>query len=188
MHKKIIFLFFLVMACGFCFSQKKLSFKSQNYIGLLEGEDGSSFQLQTVNGFQYAGWFTGIGTGLDYYRYRSIPVFLSLNKSFGNKTRNFFLLLDGGLNYAWVKKQEPSRWNQSIEQDFKPGLFWASGLGYKIGLKNKDAILINLSYSYKHIKETKLTPVFCINPPCVPLTERYDYKLNRVSIKLGWEL
>ena len=168
-------------------AQQKFTFKSLNYLGLLEGETGSSFQLQTINGVQRAGWFAGIGTGLDYYRYRSIPLFFSLNKRIGNQNRAFFISMDEGLNFAWYKRERT--WSDDFTSSkFSPSLYWAPGIGYSIGLRNnKDAILIGVGYSYKHLKEKVERPDFCIDPPCSPVIEYYNYRLNRLSMRVGWE-
>ena len=73
-------------------AQKKAIFSSQNYVGLLEGEQKSKLQLQTMNGIKYRTWFIGLGTGIDWYYLRSIPIFLSLNRDFlQKKNRNFFM-------------------------------------------------------------------------------------------------
>src|SRR5690349_5998233 len=68
-------------------AQLKLRYHAQNYIGLLEGEDKAAFQLQTIHGVQVKSWYAGAGVGLDYYMYRSIPVFFSVNKdiTLGNR-------------------------------------------------------------------------------------------------------
>ncbi len=59
-------------------------FHSINNIGLLEGQTGSAFQLQSINGMQYKSWYAGIGLGLDFYRYRTIPLFIDFRKEFGS--------------------------------------------------------------------------------------------------------
>lgn len=181
-----VFLFFLLVGSA-AFAQEKYTFSSQNNIGLLEGSSGSAFQLQTINGIRSGQWFAGIGTGLDYYHLRSIPVFLSVNRYLTPKNRSPFLSLDGGLNYAWAKR-ERSRENDIISSRFYPSLYWSGGLGYKTGLKNKqDALLVSLGYSYKEINEKQEKTVFCINPPCPPQVETYHFGLKRVSIRIGWQ-
>ena len=85
----------LLFGCLHSSAQKpKYTFQSNMQFGLLEGQRGSAFQLQTVNGLQFNTWFAGLGAGLDYYHTRSIPLFLNLRKSFfsGEKTPFIFLL------------------------------------------------------------------------------------------------
>ena len=185
MKQCIAVIIFLTVGIGL-HAQEKWQFHSQNYVGLLEGEAGSAFQFNTVNGMQRGTWFAGLGTGLDWYMYRSVPLFLSINKDWKPSNRTFYFSLDGGTNFAWIKNQNSS--NDLFSNEFSPGFFWGAGIGYKAGFRNKkDAVLINLGYSYKQLKEEKIKPTYCINPPCPTYSEFYDYKTNRVSIKLGWQ-
>lgn len=73
-------------------AQKKTNFSSQNYVGLLEGEHGSSLQLQTINGARFSSWFVGLGAGIDWYYRRSIPIFTSVNKEFLKKRKKFLFV------------------------------------------------------------------------------------------------
>lgn len=170
-------------------AQGSLRFQSQNYIGLLEGDNGSAFQFNTINGVQKGTWFAGLGTGFDWYLYRSVPLFLSVNKDWKPSNRTFFFSLDGGINFPWVDdERERTPWNDFITDEFKPGFFWGAGIGYKAGLKNKkDALILNLGYSFKQLKEEQTVPRPCINPPCPTTTDYYNYKTNRVSVRLGWQ-
>lgn len=169
-------------------AQMKTDFRSRNYAGLLEGEIGTSWQLLSINGLQKGSWFAGLGTGLDYYRFRSVPLFLSVNKSIKPSGNGLYFLTEAGINFAWVNKEARSRSNDIISDKFSPSLYWNGGIGYKTLLRNKEnAILINLGYSYKQLKEVKEIPIFCINPPCPPGIEEYNYHLKRVSVRLGWE-
>ena len=187
--KKLLFILIVLMISKLhtAIAQCNCKFSSQQYVGLLEGEKGSAFQLQTVNGLKYKTWFTGIGVGLDYYTYRSVPLFLSINKEFLLGRNSIYALLDGGYNFPWYKREE-GRGNNFISSDFSGGFYWSGGVGYKIAVnKNRDAVLLNLGYSFKHMQEMQEMPVFCINPPCDSMFEKYDYKLNRLSLKLGYQ-
>ncbi|HVY74956.1 MAG TPA: hypothetical protein VG890_09015, partial [Puia sp.] len=99
-EKLFIILVLILATRGTTFAQnpsssKAWQFHSINQVGLLEGESGSSWQLQTVNGMSYKSWFAGIGVGLDYYRLRGIPLFLDLRKTFGHSRNKPFVYADG---------------------------------------------------------------------------------------------
>ena len=176
----IIFLFFLTAVSN---AQVKPKFSSQNYAGITEGESGTSFLLQTVNGFRYKTWFAGLGTGLDYYYQRSVPVFLSVNKFFNNAKVPLYFSGDVGVNYSWAR----DGWYFETAGDYHPGLYWAGGLGYKFGFKkNTNAVLLNLGYNYKRLTQTYERTVMCLVPPCDTYTEKYDYRLKRLAVKVGW--
>src|SRR5437867_1162155 len=173
-------------------AQSKITFSAQNYVGLLEGEQGSKFQLQTINGMRNRTWFVGLGTGIDWYYRRSIPAFLSVNKDFFRRgNRNFFIATDAGINFPWRDDKNYNVWGYVVEKSI-PGFFGEAGLGYKVGIgKTNDAVLIQLAYSYKHIRE-KVKNIYyypgimIVSPQPEVVTNRFDYYLRRLSLKLGW--
>lgn len=183
---RVAFVLILLFTCTI--GQSQLKFHSQNYIGVLEGGAApSAFQLQSINGLQSGTWFGGVGTGIDYYFVRTVPLFLSFTEYFTAKDRSFYVTLDGGFNFVWDKTTGNLYNGFRSDGDFKPALYFGASAGYKIGLKNKrDAILLNIGYSAKHLKEKIRTNSFCNNPPCTELYEKYDYELNRLSLKIGW--
>jgi hypothetical protein len=173
-------------------AQSKMTFSSQNYVGLLEGESGSKFQLQSINGFKYKTWFAGLGTGIDWYFRRSVPLFVSLNKDFLKRgNRNFYVSTSTGINFPWEDDANYNEWGYNVEES-NPGLYCEGGFGYKIGIgKRKDALLIQLGYSYKHVSEkakNRIVYYYSILPGPQPseYTNEFDYHLRRVSLKLGW--
>jgi len=140
--------------------------------------------LQTINGLHYKTWFAGIGTGLDYYYERSVPLFVSFNKFLSSDRRSFYFNYDVGINFPWTKKDV---YYFQYRGEFFPSLYWAGGFGYKLGFKNKrEGILLNLGYSYKHLVQKSETVSPCFNPPCPIYKEKYDYRLRRLSLKVGW--
>ncbi|MBK5272914.1 MAG: hypothetical protein JJE22_18085 [Bacteroidia bacterium] len=186
--KLFIAIIFIIITTPMLSAQAKADFRSRNFIGLLEGEAGSSWQLQTINGFRRGSWFAGLGTGLDFYRYRTVPLFLSINKDVDSGSNSFYLTGDVGINFSWVSKQARSRVNDYISDKFTPSLYWNAGFGYRIMMfKKGDALLINLAYSYKHLKETKQSAIVCVTTPCPDGIEEYNYHFKRLSIGLGWE-
>src|SRR5450432_2856838 len=110
MKRPIIICIILFMAAELLAQQKTVpdrwQFHSVNSVGLLEGQTGSSFQLQTINGAQYRSWFAGIGLGLDFYRYRTIPLFLDIRRQFGRSTNKLIVYADMGINFFWLTDNE----------------------------------------------------------------------------------
>ena len=193
MKHLILAAIFSIIVCG-VLAQKDSSrsrlqkiFSSQIVAGITEGSNGTSFQLQTINGFRKGTWFAGLGTGLDYYLYRSVPVFLSGTKYLSKGNHSFFVQGDGGVNFAWVNP-DLNQWNNVIKDEFKSGLYWNSSLGFSTGMgSSRNALRFSLGYSYKHLKEIKEVAVFCINPPCPAQVENYSYHLRRLSLRIGWQ-
>src|ERR1700693_3532063 len=101
----------LTMIVGITSAQQNNSvrlwqYHSINSVGLLEGETGSAFQLQTINGVNYKSWFAGAGLGLDFYRLRTIPLFADFRKEFGKSSNKIFVYSDVGINFSWVTDQQ----------------------------------------------------------------------------------
>ncbi|MEJ0080289.1 MAG: hypothetical protein WDM78_04865 [Puia sp.] len=190
-----VLLTILVLLCTCGSAQQKIPANSWHFqsianVGLLEGQTGSAFQLQTINGARYKSWFTGIGLGLDFYRFRTIPLFLDIRKEFGSGSNKFFIYADGGISFAWVTDMEKT--DYWPDEQFHSGFYNDLGLGYKTSIGKKSALLISLGYSYKKVNETYAS-YNTYNPGLIysepgPLNskEQINYSLNRLSIKLGW--
>lgn len=188
MKRIIIVVFSICMTSGISAQQKKicsLQFHSIINFGLLEGQTGSAFQIQTINGVQHNSWFMGIGLGLDYYRYRTIPLFMDVRKEFGSSVNKFFAYADGGVNFCWLTDNEKTMY--LTDNHYTPGFYTDLGLGYKILVGKNNHLILGLGYSLKKLKETYSTYNY-FNPPDYPLDkEHIDYNLNRLTMKIGWE-
>jgi hypothetical protein len=189
MKSIFIIVFSICLAGGVSAQQKKAvcswQFHSINNVGLLEGETGSAFQIQSVNGIHSRSWFIGIGLGLDFYRYRTIPLFMDFRKEFGNTVNKFFAYADGGVNFGWLTDNEKTLY--LTDDHFSPGFYTDLGFGYKILLGRNNHLLLGLGYTLKKLKET-YSSIDYYNPPDYPLSkEHIDYSLNRLSLKIGWE-
>lgn len=164
------------------------SFSSINQLGMLEGGTGTAFQFQTVNGLRYNKFFAGIGIGYDRYRLRSVPVFLDLRMDFFRRANTPFVYGDIGWNEPWPEDRDKSEW---LESDFKGGVYYDAGLGYRWGFGKKHGVVFSGGFSFKHLREDRTVRTWCDFPPfCTSSTstERYDFKLRRFSIKAGIQL
>jgi hypothetical protein len=160
-----------------------LKFHSINSIGLLEGGTGNALLLQTVNGVQYKSWFAGLGTGIDYYRFRGLPVFLDIRKYFGTAQNQFFVYGDLGMHAHWLTAQQK---NTSFTTDWnvKNGWYTDAGLGYAVKLGSRQALLLSAGYSFKTMKgtQTDYTPITYDGPPAVT---QLNFNMNRLAVKAG---
>jgi hypothetical protein len=182
-----------LLCLAFCFclfsiqaqDGKRLKFHSLNNLGLVNGENATSAALQTVNGFSRKGFFAGIGVGLDYYQYRSVPLFADLRYEFGKKKTRPFIYADGGVNFEWVQNEfryEATIWNPG-SNDFKHGVYMDMGIGINAGTKNGNAVVLSLGYSRKTMKETNTYQDW---RTLVMVTDVNTYRFNRLILKLGF--
>lgn len=153
--------------------------------GLLEGTAGPSWNLQTINGVNYKSWFAGIGVGLDYYNLRTIPLFVDFRKELLRKSKTPFLYADGGIHFDWLTTGQKPGWGSS---EYNRGFYYDAGAGYKFGFGNRrDALLVSAGYTMKTIREERVFIQQCVQPPCNPSKEYYNYTFSRLSFKVGWQ-
>jgi hypothetical protein len=177
----------MVMATNVTVAQKKLTFRSQNFVGILGGENEGALQLTTINGFQRKLWFAGVGTGLDFYYQRTIPLFASFSRYFSSRPNSFYVSADGGTNFLWDKSTGNMFNGGTNNGKFRPSLYYGAYAGYKFGVvKNKGSLMFNIGYSGKQIREEVSIPVPCVNPPCPETDQHLKYDLKRISVRMGW--
>ena len=160
------------MACalsvGVGFGQSRVQFRSTEWVGLSSGQVGSAGQVQTVNGVAKGPWFVGVGAGLDYYRFRSVPLFLSVTRDLAIGKRDWlFLYLDGGTNVPWYTRNITPEDNITSSA-FHGGEYWSGGFGYlwKLGDHSSKAVLFSAGYTVKKLREDETQTFDC--PPGVP--------------------
>ncbi|HTL09303.1 MAG TPA: hypothetical protein VL307_13630 [Chitinophagaceae bacterium] len=160
------------------------AFHSINAIGLLQGQAGGAVQVQSINGVLYKGWFAGLGAGVDYYRFRTVPVFASLRKYFNHHNNRFFAYGDAGLQFNWLTDTEKSTTFFIADGALHKGFYSDAGLGYALGSGKSASFFISAGYSYKRVSYSRqdFTP-FSYDGPAGSVVDRYS--LGRISIKAG---
>ncbi|MEP7253033.1 MAG: hypothetical protein ABI683_11660, partial [Ginsengibacter sp.] len=138
--KKVVLL--IVAGCALHFAaiaQKKSSgkiagFSSALRVGLLNGEaDKAGAEIQFISGIHYKTWFTGIGAGIDYYsNFKSIPVFISVEKDLNKKMNTPFV--NASLGYNAPLRNKNYKNTQWIHYKFEGGLYYELSAGYKFVL------------------------------------------------------
>jgi hypothetical protein len=177
------------LTCSYLSAQRnthahRWKFNSINEVGLLQGESHAAASLLSVNGFRYGNFFGGVGTGIDYYRYRSIPLFGECRQYFGKSPNQFYIYGNAGINYVW---EERTTSLYGGKETYHPGFFGGAGIGYKAGLKNGMGIVLSAGYTYKKIIDVQQEISLCpFMGPCTLSPETYRYNLNRLIFQLGW--
>jgi hypothetical protein len=199
MRQRLVLILGFALCELFC-SAQAWKYRSDNYAGLSAGQWGNYGLLQTVHGVYNGPWFIGAGAGLDNYRFRSVPLFLSVTRDLpvpAIKRGGLFVNLDGGTNLPWYKRTvEP--YAGFTESKCHAGAWWSAGVGYKWKLSpaagSRKALLLSVNYSEKRLKETE-TGVqglcYALNCSVIgnPNQQTYIYAyLNRVFLfKLGFQ-
>ena len=143
--------------------------------------------MQAINGVGYKSWFGGIGTGIDWGGTRSIPLFLSVNKFLNTSKLPLYFSGDLGTSFVWRNDNNRQYIRDPGNSDYEGALYWATGLGWRFGMKkNNNAVLLNVGYNNKRIIHTLETVNPCLIPPCPVDKTTYDYRLRRLSLRVGW--
>jgi hypothetical protein len=145
--------------------------------------------MQSINGFQKGNLFAGVGLGLDYYLYRTVPLFADFRYEFGKTKNKFFAYADGGVNLEWVEETYSDGpifiWEGSnISGEFHNGAYTDLGLGYRVGTKKGGGLVLSLGHSYKSLKKTFSYPDWRTQET---ITDIYHYNFNRIILKVGWK-
>lgn len=189
--KKLFFL--LLFAPAFAHAQvqhkktNKWGWRTNASTGIIAGAKGTEALFQLSGGITYDRYFFGVGAGLDRYELRSIPLFADLRIDF-LKTRAAFVYLNVG--YTLPGDYDNSEEFYKTSDDMNGGLYFDSGLGYRIPLGGTHNLLFSAGYSQKRMSHEKVFTYPCGTEPCYnsPMnTYVYDYKFGRVIVKLAWE-
>lgn len=153
--------------------------------GYSAGESGVFPLYQVVSGVHYKSWKLGMGGAFDVYKYKSFPVFISAETSFGKKQGGFGYV-NGGYNIPAKANNEP--WNNFKTTDrFVGGFYIDAGVGIRFKLGQRNNLLFSSGYSYKRIKNIIGYTYPCLTTPCNEDVYQYQYGLGRIVTKVGWE-
>ena len=192
MKMKYFSLILLMTVALVSFGQKKnaaYKFHSINNISLVNGDNEVSAGLQSINGFQKGNMFAGVGLGLDYYIYRTVPLFADFRYEFGKTKNKFFAYADGGINFDWVEEDYNDGpifiWDGSRNTtEFHDGAYTDIGLGYTVGSKKGGGLVLSLGHSYKSLKKTVSYMDWRTQET---ISDIYHYNFNRIVLKVGWK-
>lgn len=191
----LLLLSFCLMMCHQSFSQKSAAgnkcdcgFGALAQAGtFVAGEALPGGNFQSVVGFRYKEWFGGVGAGIDFYRYRSIPVFVDIRRTIFRKPTAPFVYADIGVNYPWLRNFEKEDYYKP--QDFRTGYYFDIGAGYRFHLAKHHHILFSAGYTEKRTREDRAIADYgCGALPCPDKIDRFSYTMKRIIIRVGWAL
>ena len=163
-------------------SALRVKFASIHQLGFVVGASAAEPIIQSVNGIQVGTWFAGIGVGLDYYKERSVPLFLDVRRNIFAKPQTPFVYAAGGKHIAW-RSSPPKEW---ISSGLEGGWYYDLGAGYKSSISKKQQMVVSVGYSVKYMSEDVNTmPWISAFPPPPGAKQKREYTLSRISFKIG---
>ena len=171
-------IFFSVQA-----QNEKVKYQSINLGGITVGESEVNAVFQTINGINFSQWFLGIGIGVDYYQYKTLPLFFDARRFFGRRHKEF---LYGNFGYNLPLNNKPGNEISYYDSyDFKGGIYTDFGLGIKIKFIKSTSLVFSLGHSYKKL-QSKIGTLICpFLGPCYIDYKNYEFGYGRLILKTG---
>ncbi len=191
-----IYVTVILLLCVFA-AQSQTGNANRLYIipqaGLLNGDQYVSGQVTLVGGIERNGWGFGIGSGVDYYKVRTVPVFIDLRRSFTINKWPLFAYANVGWNIAAplsTQLRTSGGWWYQADNKYNSGWLGEAGFGYSFLNKQKKDFQLGLGFSTKTLEETYTETVYRDFPPYGSTQEqrRLNYTFNRVILKIGYRL
>lgn len=160
-----------------------LRFSSTTSVGIVTGESESALIIETINGIKFSKWFAGVGAGLDYYQYNSLPIFVNGRRYFDKSNRAFVY---GNAGFSIPLKNVPKpELGFFTDYYFSGGIYAGGGVAYSLPLKNRTSMTFSIGYSYKELEMHSNVKICGIIPPCREEQSRYDLNYGMIVIKMG---
>jgi hypothetical protein len=153
-------------------------------VSLLNGSKGMSASVQATAGFRLKPLYLGLGTGIDYYRFRTVPLYVALRKDIGRSPA--FLYSDIGYHFDWLTDANKNRNQFNSTGTYEGGLYYDIGIGARLDQKSQNGFILSAGYSAKHMKQEVQQYICGVVGPCSVYNETYRYNLGRIMIKAGW--
>jgi hypothetical protein len=175
------------LSCGISFyavgQVQSRDFRSFNTVQQLYGQSTVSVAAHSVNGCQFNRFFAGVGTGVDFYYFNTVPLFAEFRYSLSPTGKTLQVYANAGTHIPFGNH------NRRVSQkpgNFSPGILLGAGIDYLVPVKS-NAFIAGIGYSKKQVAQEVENNVW--DPATsrinnIPIKDRYD--LNRLYIKIGW--
>jgi hypothetical protein len=194
MSKRILLLIFCLNLLPFyIFAQQKWKPGFVAEAGFLAGSYEPSADLRAQFFINKNGWQLGAGSGLDYYRFRSVPVYAQGRKYFGTKKSKPFVLASAGANIPALTDLEKSNasgsimWWNNPPSSYSAGFYAEAGGGYAFLNTKGRGISLSLSYVMKSMTESYTTSYWLGFAESRVSEEKIVYYMNRLAFRVGYK-
>ncbi len=191
MKKLALLLSCCLFFASFSFAQK-MDFYLAPEIGILSSKTEVSKTIGLTAGGSRKQWIYGIGASLDYYKFRSLPLYAEVKRMFGNNLNTPFVYMRAGQNVELVldrQHQHPQYSNSGVlisDCDFSNGLFYEAGAGMAFKNKKGKGTFLSVGYSRKTLSENWTNRIWNASKnDWENAAVSKKYLLNRVVFKMG---
>lgn len=166
-------------------AQSKLHYTASVEAGILKGSTDKKNTFLITNGVRYKSLMASIGSGIDNYFYRSIPLFLQAEKTFGNHRVQPFVRTSAGINFSHLTGEQKLSYISYDSVHFKNGFIAAASVGVSVKVFRQMRVFVSGGYSYKTTKV--IYQSYYIYGPEDASHKNIDiYHLNRWCVSAGF--
>ncbi len=149
MRHFIILLLLLSTSC-IANAQKKIHYSGSIEGGILRGSNPANGFVFTTQGIACNQYTFGVGSGIDFYPFRSIPLFVDVKRKFSNKAVAPFVQAAAGINFTSSNSKDAKMiYQYATGGHFGNGFFAKVGGGLIFRAQKKLKISLSAGYSYK---------------------------------------
>lgn len=190
--KRVIFIFLCIAIQHNVSAQKNISLNDiaiGSELGFLNGKSQVNLQMLAIAAIQKKKYAIGLGSGFDYYGYRTIPVFVEGKKFFGQGNRRPFVYAKTGLNIAWVMSSQQRMTYTSTGTEFskfKNGLYADAGIGYTMYNSKGRGLFTGLGFCTKSLTESYNDYIWNGITSSLSRHEA-KYRFNNIQLRMGYK-
>lgn len=182
-------LILLFCICTVCFAnaQKKISYTGSVEGGILKGSKPVSSFIFTTQGITYKQYIVSAGSGIDFYPFRSVPLFADVKKKFTSKAIQPFIQAAMGFNFTSAGSSDAKLFYNYASGHFSNGFFAKGGGGLMFRAQKKWKFTLSAGYTYKTTSYTYKR--FTGNPwagQMQPVKDMYHYNRWYAGAGILW--
>ena len=155
-------------------------------IGVQIGATEPSGDLRLQGGLKRQNWYYGLGAAIDFYRFRSYPVYLQVQRVFSFRGTSPFLTASAGYNFKKASDTVPT-WIGSRVYERTGGYYAELGGGFIFKIAKKERLQLSVVKNIKQVKESYDID-YWVGPGQNRSARSTDlYTMHRVAVRLGWK-
>ena len=157
--------------------------------GILVGSYTLDRDFRLNTGIEKKGIMLGMGAAVDYYRFKSYPVYFQARKTFEFRKVNLFVMSSLGYNFKSGTVAEFSWWGgRTITKQYSGGVYGEIGGGNIIRIRKKERLQLSVSWVKKAVDESFQSDIWNpVNQSPRTITNLNRYTMNRTALRIGWK-
>ena len=157
--------------------------------GILVGSYTLDRDFRLNTGIEKKGIMLGMGAAVDYYRFKSYPVYFQARKTFEFRKVKGFVLSSWGYNLKSGTVATLDWWGgRTITKQYSGGVYGEIGGGNIIRIRKKERLQFSVSWVMKAVEESFQSEIWNpVNQSPRTITNLNRYTMNRTALRIGWK-